>query len=90
MAEKLLPAVVSIEAMQSSTDTNSKDPSLQQLLKQFFGHQNLGNNGGGAGSQAAISLGSGFIIDPAGYVVTNNHVIEGAQEITVRTEDRTQ
>jgi len=90
MAEKLLPAVVSIEAIQSSTDTNSKDPSLQQLLKQFFGHRSPGNNGGGTGSQAAISLGSGFIIDPAGYVVTNNHVIEGAQEITVRTEDRTQ
>jgi serine protease Do len=33
------------------------------------------------------SLGSGFIIDPAGYVVTNNHVIEGADEITVILDD---
>ncbi|MEZ4525130.1 MAG: DegQ family serine endoprotease [Desulfobacterales bacterium] len=33
------------------------------------------------------SLGSGFIIDPAGYIVTNNHVIEGADEIQVRLND---
>jgi serine protease Do len=35
------------------------------------------------------SLGSGFIIDPAGYIVTNNHVIEGADEITVTLQDNT-
>jgi serine protease Do len=35
------------------------------------------------------SLGSGFIIDPAGLVVTNNHVIEGADEITVTLQDNT-
>ena len=36
------------------------------------------------------SLGSGFIIDPTGYIVTNNHVIEGAEEITVRMQDNTE
>ena len=35
------------------------------------------------------SLGSGFVIDPAGYIVTNNHVIEGADEITVILNDTT-
>ena len=35
------------------------------------------------------SLGSGFIIDPSGLVVTNNHVIEGADEITVTLQDNT-
>jgi serine protease Do len=35
------------------------------------------------------SLGSGFIVDPSGYVVTNNHVIEGADEITVTLQDNT-
>ena len=35
------------------------------------------------------SLGSGFIIDPSGIVVTNNHVIEGADEITVTLQDNT-
>jgi serine protease Do len=37
----------------------------------------------------AISLGSGFIIDPAGYIVTNNHVIDGADEISVTLTDNT-
>jgi len=37
----------------------------------------------------AVSLGSGFIIDPAGFIVTNNHVIEGADEISVTLTDNT-
>jgi len=35
------------------------------------------------------SLGSGFIIDPSGYIVTNNHVIEDAEQITVTLNDGT-
>jgi serine protease Do len=37
----------------------------------------------------ATSLGSGFVIDPAGYIVTNNHVIDGADEISVTFTDNT-
>ncbi|HEY2889296.1 MAG TPA: trypsin-like peptidase domain-containing protein, partial [Dongiaceae bacterium] len=50
-----------------------------------------GDSGSGDGQPHEVtSLGSGFIIDPAGYIVTNNHVIEGAEEITVRTQDNTE
>ena len=42
-----------------------------------------------AAARRAQSLGSGFIIDPAGLVVTNNHVIEGADEISVILQDNT-
>ena len=42
-----------------------------------------------AESRKATSLGSGFIVDPAGYVVTNNHVIADADEITVILHDNT-
>ncbi len=41
------------------------------------------------GEGRAVSLGSGFIIDPAGYIVTNNHVIDGADEISVTLVDNT-
>jgi len=44
---------------------------------------------GGPGSGRSVSLGSGFIIDPAGYIVTNNHVIDGADEISVTLQDNT-
>jgi serine protease Do len=88
IAEKLLPTVVSIEATQKSADGKGNDPN--QLLKQFFNHQNPSNNGSGTEPNEATLQGSGFIIDPAGYVVTNNHIIEGAQKITVRAENSTE
>ncbi len=47
-----------------------------------------GGPGPGQGGHA-VSLGSGFIIDPAGYIVTNNHVIDGADEISVTLTDNT-
>ncbi len=46
-------------------------------------------NGPTPGAGRAVSLGSGFIIDPAGYIVTNNHVIDGADEISVTLTDNT-
>jgi serine protease Do len=50
------------------------------------------DSGGGEGGETARphrtqSLGSGFIIDPSGIIVTNNHVIEGADEVTVTLQD---
>src|SRR5215468_10743267 len=54
------------------------------------GDQNGDNGGGDSRPREATSLGSGFIIDPSGYIVTNNHVIEGAEEITVRMQDNTE
>ena len=48
-----------------------------------------GPEGGPPSSGKSVSLGSGFIIDPAGYIVTNNHVIDGADEISVTLQDNT-
>jgi serine protease Do len=74
---------------------------FEQFFKDFMDRNHPGGHGGqgqGQGQGQAPtpapdrktqSLGSGFIIDPAGLVVTNNHVIEGADEITVTLQDNT-
>ena len=88
LAERLSPAVVNISTSQTvrRPDIGPKIPELPQgspfedLFKDFFDRR----NGDDTPSQRRVqSLGSGFVIDPKGYIVTNNHVIENADEIVV-------
>lgn len=68
-----------------------EDSPFYEFFRRFFGEGGEGggdNGGGGGGRFDTQSLGSGFIISEDGYVVTNNHVIEGADEIIVRLSDR--
>ncbi|MGO1080170.1 Do family serine endopeptidase [Inquilinus sp. CA228] len=53
------------------------------------GEPRSGGPRGGRGGQAIHGAGSGFIIDPAGYIVTNNHVVKDADEISVTLNDGT-
>ena len=69
-------AVVSINASKAATRSpNAEDP----WFRFFFGDQ--------ARSEPQIGLGSGVIVSPSGYILTNNHVIEGADEIEVSLND---
>ncbi|HXS38890.1 MAG TPA: DegQ family serine endoprotease [Stellaceae bacterium] len=61
---------------------------FDQFLKRFFDQRGMGQSRPGRGVQE-IALGSGFIIDPAGYVVTNNHVVDHAKKVTVIFQDGT-
>jgi serine protease Do len=96
LVEKVKPAVVQIAT--TGQQLGGKDeqsspqmPDLPQgpfgdMLRQYFGQQ----NGQGSGQQVQPeehALGSGFIIDPAGYIVTNNHVVDGAHDISVTLTD---
>src|SRR3546814_16106256 len=54
-----------------------------------FGEQFGGHDRSPGAPQRATALGSGFIIDATGYVVTNNHVIDGASEVSVRLSAET-
>ncbi len=68
-------------------------PGIEQYFRHFF-QQPFGNEDNGDSEKTPTprvqAVGSGFIVDPSGYVVTNNHVIDGADKITVILEDGTQ
>src|SRR5215469_2211563 len=72
------PAVVNVYAAKV---VQNRNPLLDDpIFRRFFGVP-------GGGNQLQRSLGSGVIIDAAGLVVTNNHVIEGADEVKVSLAD---
>lgn len=62
--------------------------NFQDFFNRFFGGQMPGGPGGdqegGDDGQVRESLGSGFIVDPKGYIITNNHVVEKADKIYVK------
>ena len=90
LAEQLLPAVVNISTTQSVEAGESKE--FEEFFKDFFerrGERERGEEAPPQRRRSPSSLGSGFIIDPSGYIVTNNHVIAEADEVTVRLHDDT-
>ncbi len=76
-AKKAAPAVVSINTSKAVRHPRSNDPWFQF----FFGDQ---------GTQEQAGLGSGVIISTDGYILTNNHVVEGADDIEVTLTDSRQ
>ena len=84
MVAKLQPAVVNISTKQTIVQRQQANPFAGTPLGDLFGGMNGGAQGGAPVKREGASLGSGFLISPDGYVVTNNHVISpGAQGATV-------
>jgi serine protease Do len=99
VAEKVIDAVVNIstsqtvEAKNVPSDGKGAVPKLppgspfEEFFDDFFKNRRGGPGGGDLQPHKTTSLGSGFIIDTSGIVVTNNHVIDGADEINVIMND---
>jgi serine protease Do len=91
-AERLLPAVVNISTTQKVDSGTGQVPPpnlpenspFKEFFDDFFEKQ---QRDGEQPQRKVSSLGSGFVVDPQGIIVTNNHVIEGAEEIEVKFPD---
>ncbi len=88
LVDKYGPAVVNVQATGNPDESDSgDDQDVPEIFKRFFGpNAPVPHPRGGSGQR--ISMGSGFIISADGYVLTNNHVVDGADNVTVRLSDR--
>ena len=82
LAEKLMPSVVNISTTQTIITRSNPFPNFQFPPGSPF--EDMFKEFGTPQERQSSALGSGFIIDEKGIVVTNNHVIEGAEDIVVQ------
>ena len=85
LAAHVTPAVVNVTVAARAKATASMQDDMPEFFKHFFGDQQMPTQ---RGPRVEHGLGSGVIISPDGYIVTNNHVVKDATDIRVRLNDR--
>jgi serine protease Do len=88
IVERVLPAVVSIAVTisgKTASETAATGSTLDRMLRRF---REQGATATPHGARGATGLGSGFIIDPTGYIVTNYHLVAEAEGGTVTLQDK--
>ena len=103
VADRVLPAVVSIQtetrpqqiARRNSGDARPMNPLEERLFEEFFGNnpgmerffQQIPESRGPRFTPRREGSGSGFIVDSSGIILTNSHVVEGADHVVVKLHD---
>jgi serine protease Do len=90
LVEENAPAIVNVSSRRSRPEINDQQrANIEELLRYFYRQEipddlELPDQDG----PAPAATGSGFIIDPSGYIVTNHHVVADADEITITLNDQ--
>src|SRR6476659_3028293 len=92
IVEKVKPAVISVRVkMERPTEAGLSNDELPfppgSPFERFFKRFGMPNNGQGGGHQFITGQGSGFFITADGYAVTNNHVVQNAENVQVTADD---
>ncbi|MGQ9370265.1 DegQ family serine endoprotease, partial [Azospirillum sp. A39] len=102
LVQRVQPAVVTITARHSAARTAERGPMpplpfppgspFEEFFRRFGAPSPFGDDDGQPGPQGreGTALGSGFVIDAGGHVVTNNHVVDDADSISVTLDDGTE
>jgi serine protease Do len=92
LVDRAGPAVVNISTIGKTSpaglDSDDEDNPLNEFFTRFGGPNGPGFNFQMPRQMPSRGVGSGFIVSPDGYIVTNAHVVDGANEVTVRLTDR--
>jgi serine protease Do len=86
VVKRVVPAVVNISTSKVVKQTAMDMPEgMDPMFRQFFGN---GRGSNAPHQRNEKALGSGVIISPQGYILTNNHVVDGATDVTVTLHDK--
>ncbi len=88
VVEQVTPAVVTIRSERRVRNVSQEMPQLPEGLREFFGDQfGQGRRGRQVPERRQGGLGSGVIVRPDGYILTNHHVVDGAEQVNVELTD---
>ena len=85
LVERVAPSVVTVTVEEKVKPSQLTDQNIPAPFRDFFQH--FGTPQQQRTPRHAMAMGSGFIIDKSGYIVTNNHVVKDGQKITVKLKD---